>query len=94
MHPLIRTALLTALAFGSLPACTEPPSWQKLLTNKIKEHYPNYDVQATPDGALQVLRPNLPDARIDVAEIAQLCQRGPKDCTYATDQMLIRLQSQ
>ncbi len=92
MQPLIRAALLTALAFGALSACTEAPSWQKLLTSKIKEHYPSYDVQAMPDGALKVLRPNLPDARIDVDEIALLCQRGPKDCNYATDQMLLGLQ--
>ena len=93
MQPLIRTTLLTVLAFGTLSACTEAPSWQKLLALKIKEHYPSYDVQATPDGALRVLRPNLPDARVNVEEIAQLCQRGPKDCNYATDQMLLELQS-
>jgi hypothetical protein len=93
MQPLIRTALLIALAFGALSACTEAPSWQKLLTSKIKEHYPNYDVQATPDGALKVLRPNLPEAQVNVEEIAQLCQRGPKDCNYGVDQMLLTLQS-
>ena len=94
MQPLIRIALLAVLAFGAVPSCTEPPSWQKLLASKIKEHYPSYDVQATPDGALRVLRPNLPDQRVNVDEIAQLCQRGPKDCNYATDQMLLNLQNQ
>jgi hypothetical protein len=43
---------------------------------------------------LKVLRPKLPDARVNVEEIAQLCQRGPKDCNYATDQMLLSLQNQ
>ena len=66
--------------------------WQSAIS-KIKEHYPSYDVQATPDGTLRVLRPSLPDARVNVEEIAQLCQRGPKDCNYATDQMLLELQS-
>jgi hypothetical protein len=93
MQFIIRTALLTALTFSVLSACTEAPSWQKLLASKIKEHYPSYDVQAMPDGALKVLRPNLPDARVNVEEIAQLCQRGPKDCNYATDQMILGLQS-
>lgn len=93
MQPLIRTTFLTALACGILSACTEAPSWQKLLASKIKEHYPSYDVQATPDGALKVFRPNLPDARVNVEEIAQLCQRGSKDCNYATDLMLLHLQS-
>ena len=94
MPSLIRAALLTALALGALSACTEPPSWQKLLASKIKEHYPNYDVKATPDGALKVLRPSLPDVRVNVEEIAQLCQRGPKDCNYATDQMLLGLKDE
>ena len=93
MQPFIRTALLISLVLGALSACTEAPSWQKLLASKIKEHYPSYDVQATPDGALKVLRPNLSDAQVNVEEIAQLCQRGPKDCNYATDQMLLKLQS-
>ncbi len=93
MQPLTRAALLTALVFGALSACTEAPSWQKLLTSKIKEHYPSYDVQATPDGSLKVIRPNLPEVRVNVKEIALLCQRGPKDCNYATDQMLLTLQS-
>jgi hypothetical protein len=93
MKPLTRTALLIALVFGALSACTEAPSWQKLLASKIKEHYPSYDVQATPDGALRVMRPDLVDARVNVDEIAQFCQRGPKDCNYATDQMFLELQS-
>lgn len=94
MQPLTRTALLTAFVFGALSACNEAPSWQKLLASKIKQHYPSYDVQVTPDGALKVLRPNLPEVRVNVDEIAQFCQRGPKDCNYATDQMLLGLQSQ
>lgn len=93
MQSFIHAALLTALVFGALSACTEAPSWQKLLTSKIKEHYPNYDVQATPDGALKVSRPSMPDAQVNVEEIAQLCQRGPKDCNYGVDQMLLTLQS-
>jgi hypothetical protein len=93
IKPLIRAVLLTVLVFGTLSACTEAPSWQKLLASKIKEHYPSYDVQATSDGALKVLRPNLPDARVNLEEIAQLCQRGPKACNYATDEMLLALQS-
>ena len=94
MTSSIYATLLYALVFSTLSACTEAPSWQKLLASKIKEHYPSYDVQSTPDGALKVLRPNLPDARVNVEEIAQLCQRGPKDCNYATDQMLLGLQKQ
>ena len=31
------------------------------------------------------------DAPIDVNAIAQFCQRGTRDCDYATDQMLLEL---
>ncbi len=79
-------ALLLALA-----ACTEPPSWGKLLAAKIAEQYPGYQVQPAPDGSLLVTRPGLAAKPVDVAAIAQFCQRGPKDCNYATDQMLLEL---
>ncbi len=93
MQSLIRTVLLTALTVAALFACTEAPSWQKLLASKIKQHYPAYTVEAMPDGALRVLRPDKSEALVNVEEIAQLCQRGSNDCNYATDQMLLGLQN-
>jgi len=77
-----------------LAACTEPPSWQKLLAAKITQQYPAYTVQPTPDGNLKVERPGLPPVPVDVDAIARFCQRGPQDCNYATDQMLLALQKQ
>ncbi|MFC6280199.1 MULTISPECIES: hypothetical protein [Polaromonas] len=85
---LAAAGLLAALA---LPACSEPPSWQKLLTAKISEQYPGYKVQATADGNLLVERPGLAAMPVDVKAIAAFCLRGPKDCDYATDQMLLQL---
>lgn len=92
MQVQIRVILTVTYIFAALSACTEAVSWQKLLSAKIKTQYPSYVVQTAPDGALKVLRPSLPDIRVNVDEIAQLCQRGPNDCNYATDQMLISLQ--
>jgi hypothetical protein len=77
----------TALLIG----CGPPPSWQQLLASKISEHYPAYTVLKLPDGNVQVTRPGLAEQRINVQEIADFCQRGPKDCNYASDQMLLNL---
>ena len=79
-------AVLLALA-----ACTQAVSWQTLLAAKIAQQYPAYQVQPAPDGGLLVQRPGLPALPIDVNAIAQFCLRGPKDCNYATDQMLLEL---
>ena len=90
-----RRAAVTMLAgLLALSACTEPPSWQKLLGLRINEQYPNYKVMPTADGNLKVERPGMPTATVDVAGIELLCRRGPKDCSYATDQMLTSLQAQ
>jgi hypothetical protein len=89
----IRKIALCAAVLSVLSACSEPISWSKLLKSKIKEHYPRYEVQPLEDGDLKVMRPGLTDVRIDVNGMTLLCQRGPKDCNYATDQMLLQLQS-
>jgi hypothetical protein len=92
-----RSASLAAAAAAAsmvAAACTEPPpSWQKLLAARIAEQYPDYRVQPTPDGGLLVDRPGLASVPVDVNAVAQFCQRGPRDCNYATDQMLLELRT-
>ena len=80
------------LLIATLCACTEPPSWQKLLTAKISQQYPAYKVQPADNGKLLVERPGMSAAPVDVNAIAAFCLRGAKDCDYATDQMLLQLQ--
>ena len=77
--------------FLCISACSEPPSWQKLLASKIVEHYPTYQAFPAANGSLMVKRPGWADKPVDVDDIARFCQRGPKDCNYATDQMLLTL---
>ncbi len=74
-----------------LTACTDAPSWQKLLAAKILDQFPSYQVAPAPNGGLTVKRPGLADSWIDVEDIARFCRRGPKDCDYAADQMLLSL---
>ena len=86
----MRLALLAGLAL--LAACGQkPPSWDDLLAGKITGQYPDYVVAVTAPGHLQVTRPNMPAQIVDVAPIAQHCLRGPKDCSYAVEQMLLVL---
>ena len=89
-HVLARVVSGT-LVLAALSACTEPPTWQKLLAIKITDQFPSYQTAPAPDGSLIVKRPGLPDAPVDVDAIARFCQRGPKDCNYAQDQMLLEL---
>ena len=74
-----------------LAACSEPPTWQRLLTLKIIEQYPDYKVQTTTSGELRVERPGKTPMPVDADAIGRFCVRGPKDCNYATDQMLLEL---
>ncbi|MBI2771627.1 MAG: hypothetical protein HYX47_18525 [Burkholderiales bacterium] len=85
MRSLILVACLLA-------ACSDaPPSWQKLLSARISQQYPQYEVIPQPDGRLLVKRPGQADMPVDADAIGVFCRRGPKDCNYATDQMLLEL---
>lgn len=86
--------LTTALALAAaLQACGGPPSWDQLLAARIREQEPRYEVVQERPGQLLVRRPGLPEVRVDVDAIARFCQRGPKDCDYAIDQMLLSLRA-
>ena len=82
-------AILAALL--TLSACSDPPGWQKLLAIKIVDQFPAYQAEPTPNGGLTVKRPGQADKPVDVDDIARFCLRGPKDCNYAIDQMLLGL---
>lgn len=82
-------AALAALLM--LVACNEPFSWPRLMASKITYEFPTYRVDELPEGKLLVHRPGLADVTVDVEPLGRFCQRGPKDCSYATDQMLLQL---
>ncbi len=84
---LIALALVSALA-----ACSpEPPSWQKLIASRIADQYPAMRVESLAGGNIKVQRAGLPDVTVEVEPIAVFCRRGPKDCNYAIEQMLLGL---
>jgi hypothetical protein len=85
------TAMVACWLAVLLAGCTEPFSWQRLMASKITYEFPTYRVDETGDGKLVVHRPQLEDVTVDVEPIGMSCQRGPKDCSSATDQMLLEL---
>ena len=86
--------LLVFASIAALGACNpEPVSWDKLIASRIAQQYPGYAVTLLEGGKLDVQRAGQESRRIEVAPIAQFCQRGPRDCEYAIDQMLLELRS-
>ncbi|MBP8061571.1 MAG: hypothetical protein KAY15_02300 [Polaromonas sp.] len=85
--------LLASLIAGlALAGCgQQPPSWDSLLAGKITGQYPDYLVSVTAPGQLRVERPGMPAQTVAVEPIAQHCLRGPRDCGYAVEQMLLAL---
>jgi len=88
----------TALCLALVPlvslliaSCSQPPSWEKLLTDKITDQYPAYTVTQSVEGVLLVARPAQVTKRIDAKAIGEFCRRGPRDCNYAVDQALLEL---
>jgi hypothetical protein len=76
-----------------MSACSPSPvSWERLLSIKIAEQYPGYQVQTLVPDTLTVVRPGRDSKTIDVKEIANYCQRGVADCNWIMDQMLLSLQ--
>ena len=93
-HVFSRTGLAPALVVAALlSACdSKPPTWEALLAARITQEFPGYSVN-TAAGQLLVDRPGLASKTVDVNDIAQFCRRGPRDCEYAKDQMVIDLRA-
>ena len=100
MRRIVRAAGLAHLAIGAAALCApllltacgqSPPSWDNLLSGKVLGQYPSYTVTVPEAGQLRVERPGMPTKTIEVNPIAQHCLRGPKDCNYAVEQMLVEL---
>ncbi len=86
--------LLCGAALLMAGCSKEAPPWEKLVAQKIRDQYPAYTVTPVPGGKLLVERPGMGSRPVDVNDIAQFCQRGPKDCNYVLDRMLLDLAPQ
>ena len=93
-RPSLPLAALQALliAVPALTGCGQQlPSWDSRLSGKITGQYPDYRVSVIAPGQLRVERPGMPAQTVAVEPIAQHCLRGPRDCGYAVEQMLLVL---
>ena len=80
------------LAWLALTGCGQQlPSWDSRLSGKITGQYPDSSVSVIAPGQLRVERPGMPAQTVAVEPIAQHCLRGPKDCSYAVEQMMLVL---
>ena len=92
MRVFSKTKHLLLASFFVLAGCGQaPPSWDKLIAGKIVGQFPNYTVTVPSAGQLAVERPGMPSKNVEVGPIALHCQRGPKDCNYVVEQMLLEL---
>jgi hypothetical protein len=85
-------ALLASFSCLMWACSPSPVSWERLLSLKIAEHYPGYQVQTPAPDTLTVLRPGRDSETVDVKEISNYCQRGVADCNWIMDQILVSLQ--
>ena len=81
--------LLTPLL---LVACDQRPlSLDTLLRQRITQERPDCVADTSAPGQLAVRCGSAPARLIDSRDIAQFCQRGPRDCEYAIDQAVLGL---
>ena len=75
-----------------LAACDQRPlSWDTLLRERITQERPDCVADTSAPGQLRVRCGSAPVQLIDSHDIAQFCQRGPRDCEYAIDQAVLGL---
>ena len=75
-----------------LAACDQRTlSWDTLLRQRILRERPDCVADPSAPGQLAVRCGSAPARLIDSRDIAQFCQRGPRDCEYAIDQAVLGL---
>jgi hypothetical protein len=76
----------------SLSGCDQtPPSWTHLIGQRVQDQYPNFRVTELPQERLQIERPGLPPQTVEIEPLALHCRRGPRDCDYVIDELLLKL---
>jgi len=74
-----------------LAACdSRPLDWNSLTASRIRDQVPGAQVIVIDAGTLEVKAAGK-SQRIDTKELQTRCNRGPKDCDYAFDQIVTQL---
>ena len=84
---------LLAMAAALLCAACDspPPDWNSLISARVRDQYPAAQVKVIDPHTLEATL-NGKVLRFDSAEIALQCNRGPRDCDRAIDQVLLQMQ--
>ena len=86
--------LAMAAAVWLCAACdSPPPDWNSLISARVRDQYPAAQVKVIDPHTLEATL-NGKVLRFDSAEIALQCNRGPRDCDRAVDQVLLELVAQ
>ncbi len=79
---------------AALAACdSKPPDWNSLVSARIRDQYPNAQVKVTGEKSLEATL-NGKTIQVDTADLGLQCNRGPRDCDRAVDQVLLELGAQ
>lgn len=83
----------TALFITLVAACGNSlPDWNTLTMSRLRDQVPEAQIQAVDAHTLEAVVKGKA-VRIDTAELQTLCNRGPKDCDHAFDQLVLQLRA-
>jgi len=87
-----RLALVLAVPVAALCAACDsrPPDWNSLIGARIRDQLPAARVQPVDDKTIEASLGGK-TLRVDTAGIALQCNRGPRDCDRAIDEVLLEL---
>ena len=89
----MRRGLGAALGLAALllAACDgKPLDWNSLAASRIRDQVPGAEIKVVDAKTLDATF-NGNTQRIDTAELSLLCNRGPKDCNRAFDEVIDKL---
>jgi hypothetical protein len=86
----VRLAFAFLLA-ALLAACdSKPLDWNNLTASRIRDQVPGAEVIVIDANTLEVKTAGK-SQRVDTKELQTRCNRGPRDCDYAFDQIVTQL---
>lgn len=90
LHRIVRRVGILCVLAGLTACDSKPPDWNSLVSARIRDQYPNAQVKVTGEQSLDATLDGR-TVHVDTADLALQCNRGPRDCDRAVDQVLLEL---